>query len=82
MCAKQLVVAGFLIALLLGGSGVVVADSHHKACPNENPGKGLERSTTASGGTSLTNALYGISQAVDSVECDDSFQKSPLEVRY
>ena len=70
MKTKQLVVVGIVLAVLVGTTGVVAADSHHRACPDDNPGRGLDKSTEASGGTSLENALEGIGRAVDAVGCD------------
>lgn len=71
---RQIVLIGIVLVALIGGSGIATADSHHKACPDDNPGEGLEQSVTASEGTSLLNALDGITKAMHSVECDGSFE--------
>ena len=72
MVNRQLVVAGVVLVALFAGTGVVAAESHHKACPKDNPGKGLIASTDASEGTSLDNAGDGIGQAADSVGCNSA----------
>jgi D-aminopeptidase len=67
----RLVAVSFALIVLLGATGVVVADGHDsgKACPEEgNPSEGLEQSVTSSEGESL-HAVKGVNQAFESVGC-------------
>lgn len=66
------IVALLLLVAVLGGAGVVSADSsdNAKACPeNGNPSVGLVVSTGASDGQSL-NAIPGVNTAFENVGCD------------
>lgn len=68
----RLIVVGCVLVGLIGGTGVVAADSHDnaKACPEDgNPSNGLESSVTNSKGVSLS-ALAGVNQAYESAECE------------
>lgn len=68
----RLIVVGCVLVGLIGGMGVVSADSNDnaKACPEDgNPSNGLEKSVAGSEGKSL-NALAGVNQAYKNVGCD------------